>query len=119
MMESKLYVMTADAQPCGRNGATGEEYWRREIQEDERSLSIGRIVVYWEDGDDKRILYTNGEWLYAVDARTGELILSFGVDGRTNLKAGLGETADDRFVGSTSPGTVYNDLIIKIGRAHV
>lgn len=112
IIDGTLYAMTADAQPFALNAATGEKYWRREIPEDERSLSISRGVVYWEDGDDKRILYTNGEWLYAVDARTGELILSFGVDGRTNLKAGLGETADDRFVGSTSPGTVYNDLII-------
>src|SRR5690625_7696602 len=39
-------------------------------------------------------------------------MLSVWVDGRAKLKAGLGETADDRFVGSTSPGTVYNDLII-------
>src|SRR5690625_5703424 len=79
--------MTADAQPFALNAATGEEYWRREIPEDERSLSISRGVVYWEDGDDKRILYTNGEWLYAVDARTGELILSFGDRKSTRLNS--------------------------------
>src|SRR5690625_6495462 len=56
IIDGTLYAMTADAQPFALNAATGEEYWRREIPEDERSLSISRGVVYWEDGDDKRIL---------------------------------------------------------------
>ena len=64
------------------------------------------------EGKDKRILYTNGQWLLAVDAATGKPIASFGENGRTSLKAGLGETAANKMVISNTPGTVFEDLII-------
>src|SRR5258705_8017566 len=32
---------------------------------------VNRGVVYWANGGDKRILYTAGRYLYALDARTG------------------------------------------------
>ena len=40
-------------------------------------------VMYWESGDDKRILYTVGSFLYAVNAKNGKSILSFGNNGST------------------------------------
>lgn len=76
------------------------------------SYSTSRGVVYWEDGNDKRILYTSGPWLYALDASTGKPITSFGDSGRASLKSGLGPTSADKMVISNTPGTVYEDLII-------
>lgn len=111
IVNGTLYGMTASALPFAVNAATGEEYWRREAgSEDQTSTSRG--VVYWEDGKDQRILYTNGEWLYALEASTGKSIPSFGDKGRTSLKTGLGPTAKDKSVISNTPGTVYEDLII-------
>lgn len=111
MIDSTLYGMTATTQPFAINAATGEEYWRKEAAGQDE-LSTSRGLVYWEDGDDKRILYTSGEFLYAVTAETGEAVPSFGENGRTSLKAGLGDTANDKMVISNTPGTVYKDLII-------
>lgn len=111
IVNGTLYGMTASALPFAVNAATGEEYWQREAgSEDQTSTSRG--LVYWEDGDDQRILYTNGEWLYALEASTGKLVSSFGQNGRTSLKTGLGPTAKDKSVISNTPGTVYKDLII-------
>lgn len=62
------------------------------------------FVVYWEKGAGKRILYSQSEWLYAVDARTGEPITTFGDGGRISLKTGLGPTAADKMVLSNTPG---------------
>lgn len=107
-----LYGMTASTLPFALNAATGEEYWRKVAEEGDEQLSTSRGVVYWEDGDDQRILYTRGEWLYAVDAHSGEPVSYFGDNGKTNLKAGLGPTAVDKMVISNTPGTVYEDLII-------
>jgi quinoprotein glucose dehydrogenase len=112
IVEGVLYGMTASAQPFAVNAGTGEEYWRKEPDEGEDQLSTSRGLAYWEDGGDKRILYSSGEWLYAVDAATGEAIPSFGDNGKQSLKAGLGETAADKMVISNTPGTVYEDLII-------
>ena len=55
-----------------------------------RELHANRGVAYWEDGGDERILFTAGSWLWAIDARTGAPIRSFGRGGRVDLRTGLG-----------------------------
>src|SRR6185436_12175441 len=50
--------------------------------------------------------------LYALDADTGHAIPTFGNDGRIDLREGLGRAAETLSVSSTSPGVVYNDLLI-------
>jgi quinoprotein glucose dehydrogenase len=112
MVNGILYGMTAATQPFAINAATGKELWRRIDTAKNTGLSTSRGVTYWEKGKDKRILFTNGPWLYALDALTGKPVVSFGEKGRTSLKAGLGETATEKFVISNTPGTVYEDLII-------
>ncbi|MDQ6813509.1 MAG: PQQ-binding-like beta-propeller repeat protein [Bacteroidota bacterium] len=111
IVDGVLYGMTASTQPFAIDAATGEEKWRKNKEKD-NSLSSSRGLVYWQNGDDKRILYTKGPWLYALNATTGERILSFGDSGRASLKAGLGATAKDKMVISNTPGTVYDNLII-------
>lgn len=111
IVDGTLYGMTATTQPFAINAATGKEYWRKKSGEHDQ-FSTSRGLVYWEDGEDKRILYTNGSWLYAVEAATGQPTASFGEGGRTSLKAGLGASATNKMVISNTPGTVYEDLII-------
>ena len=99
----RLYAIRAD---------TGEKIWSFDPFHDGIGGGISRGVVYWEKGADKRILFTAGSHLYAQDALTGMPIKSFGDGGRVNLKAGLrGDTAT-MFVSPTSPGVVYQDLLI-------
>ncbi len=45
-----------------------------------------RGVAYWSDGDDERILVQRGTFLSALDAKTGALLTSFGVDGLVDLQ---------------------------------
>lgn len=111
IVDGVLYGMTAKTRPFALNAATGEEIWKGKGDKTD-GYSTSRGVSYWEDGNDKRILFTRGPWLYALDARTGEAITSFGDNGRVSLKAGLGETAKDKMVISNTPGTVYKDLIV-------
>jgi len=50
--------------------------------------------------------------LRALDARTGQPILSFGSGGRVDLKAGLDrDPTTIRLVQSTTPGRVFEDLL--------
>jgi quinoprotein glucose dehydrogenase len=109
-----LYGMTASTQPFAVNAITGERIWQRSDTTGGKanSLSTSRGVTYWENGTDQRILFTKGAWLYAVEASTGKPVLSFGEQGGTSLKAGLGPTAEEKSVLSNTPGTVYGDLII-------
>ncbi|MHA6247153.1 outer membrane protein assembly factor BamB family protein [Pontibacter sp. CAU 1760] len=111
IIDGVLFGMTARLQPFALDATTGKEIWRKESAGFD-NLSTSRGLVYWEKGKDKRILYTNGQWLFAVNATTGKPIATFGENGRTSLKAGLGETAANKMVISNTPGTVFEDLII-------
>jgi quinoprotein glucose dehydrogenase len=106
-----LFGMTANTQPFALDAATGREIWRRPMEESS-SRFVSRGLVYWESGEERRILFTNDSWLYALDARTGELIPSFGEQGRTSLRTGLGASSQQKRAVSTTPGTVFEDLII-------
>ena len=111
VVDTLLFGVTAALKAIALNAATGEEIWRFG-DSDKQWHSTSRGVAYWENGDDKRILYTAGEHLYALNALTGELIPSFGDSGKVDLHNGLPEHANEKFVVSNTPGTIYNDLIV-------
>lgn len=74
------------------DAATGELLWMHSENEGERGAAAprplsGRGLAYWSDGVSARILYTTpGYRLVALDAKTGELVKSFGVNGMVDLK---------------------------------
>ena len=106
-------VVAADAR-------TGETLWTFRIDEGERGNSAprvnsGRGVAYWENGDDKRIIFiTPAFQLLALDARTGQLISSFGNNGKVDLKLDIDRKLDPVTapLGSSSPPIIVNDVIV-------
>lgn len=111
IIEGVLYGMTATTRPFAVDAATGKEIWRLPT-EDHDQFSTSRGLSYWADGNDKRIYYTKGEWLYALHAKDGTSVKSFGEGGKVSLKLGLGENVDQKMVISNAPGTIYKELII-------
>lgn len=111
IIDTIMYGVTSRLRAIALHAGTGKELWKFGD-----SLKLGgstsRGVSYWEKGDDKRILYTAGAHLFALNAITGQIIESFGDNGRVNLNSGLGENAKDKFVISNTPGTVYKDIIV-------
>ncbi|WP_299547514.1 pyrroloquinoline quinone-dependent dehydrogenase [Seonamhaeicola sp.] len=111
VIDTMLYGVTSRLRAIALHAETGAEIWRYGD-----SLKLGgstsRGVSYWEKGDDKRILYTAGAHLFALNALTGVPVESFGDHGKVNLNMGLGEQAKDKFVISNTPGTVYKDIIV-------
>ena len=112
VVNGKLYALTASLEVFCLDAATGNQIWRFAESKDSKWYSTGRGVSYWEDGNDKRILFTQGNFLYALNAISGEPIKSFGENGKVSLSAGLGNTAKDKFVISSTPGTIFEDKII-------
>jgi len=111
VVDSILYGVTAALRAVALNAATGRELWRFG---DSLQVfhSTSRGVSYWENNNDKRIFFTRGSQLWALDAITGKPIPSFGNSGAVDLRSGLPKIAKDKFVISNTPGTVFNDLII-------
>lgn len=112
---SVLYGSSPGLKIFALNAATGTEIWSFDPFADgaeQPPMGTNRGVTYWTDGRDARILATAGTDLFALDARTGALIPSFGHNGRVDLRKGLDRDADNLFVISTTPGAIYNDLLI-------
>ncbi|RAI95312.1 outer membrane protein assembly factor BamB family protein [Algoriphagus yeomjeoni] len=111
-----LYGSTPTLNVFAVNAETGAEVWRFDpfqILGGENSWAgTNRGVSYWEDGDDKRILFGAGNWLMAVDAETGEPIPSFGDQGKVDLRKGLDTEREDFLIVANAPGVVYGDLLI-------
>ena len=48
-----------------------------------------RGVAYWQEGEDRRILTVRGNYLFALDARSGKVSPNFGDGGKVDLRVGL------------------------------
>lgn len=111
-----LYGSTPGLNIFALSAGTGEEIWRFdpfEILGGENSWAgTNRGVSYWESGDEKRILFGAGNWLMAIDALTGEPDLTFGNNGKVDLRKGLTENRDDFLIVANAPGVVFEDLLI-------
>jgi len=110
MVNGVVYGVTAALKAFALDATTGKELW---LYIDSGSApNTSRGVAYWEEGNDKRIFYTVRDNLVALNAIDGKLIPTFGDKGRVNLHIGLPDIAKDKMVKSTTPGTVYKNLII-------
>ncbi len=104
-----LYATTPQMKLVALDAGSGQELWSYTPAE---ANGINRGLAYWADGDDRRILYGNGHWLNAIDARTGRLIEGFGNHGRVDLADGLGRDVRGLAIQANTPGVVYRNLII-------
>ncbi len=84
---------TAQNRIVALNGATGEELWVHNAAEGTGGYS-GRGLAYWPGEGDMgpRLLVTQGTFLVAIDAASGELVGSFGDGGRADMVIGYGGT---------------------------
>lgn len=112
IVDGVLYAPTASIQVVALDAATGKQLWRFSDPRHPAWSNNCRGVTYWADGDDKRILFSGGPWLYALNAKTGQMIESFGEGGRVSLRLGLPEGAQNKSISSNTPGTIYKDLIV-------
>ncbi len=109
VIDGVVYATTPSLKLVALDAKTGAELWRFAPASPN---GVNRGLAWWQDGDDRRILFGNGQWLHAVDAKTGKLIASFGDRGRVDLSQGLGRDITGLALQANTPGVVYRDLII-------
>jgi quinoprotein glucose dehydrogenase len=115
VVDGVLYGTSAQLKVFALNAATGEHLWTFDPFQagaQQHALGVNRGVTYWASGDDRRILASAGQKLYALNARTGRPIPTFGANGCVDLRDGLGRDVTGLYVLSTTPGAIYKDLLI-------
>ncbi|MGH9160642.1 MAG: PQQ-binding-like beta-propeller repeat protein, partial [Vicinamibacteraceae bacterium] len=117
VVDGMLYATSPQLNAFALDAATGRELWRfdpfAQAAQGSEALGVNRGVVYWSDGRrDRRIFLSAGQFLYALDARTGRPVPGFGAAGRVDLTSGLGRDVSGLTVLSNTPGAIYEDLLI-------
>jgi quinoprotein glucose dehydrogenase len=109
-----MYVMARKTSIVALDAATGKELWVYRSKY-APAWEMHRGINFWqsEDGSEQRLLIPIAGHLEAIDARTGQLITTFGTDGRVDLMEGLGRDFKTiTQIQSATPGVVYGDLLI-------
>lgn len=115
IIDGVLFGTSPNLKVFALDASSGQEIWSFDPFGDENeqpSFHVNRGVSYWEGDETARILFSAGSFLYAVDAGEGTLLENFGEAGRVSLKEGFDEKYQDYYSVATSPGVVYQDLII-------
>ncbi|MEO6730963.1 MAG: PQQ-binding-like beta-propeller repeat protein [Ferruginibacter sp.] len=118
IVDSILYGCTPMQKIFAADAATGKQQWVFDPFDSAVSntsffvMNNTRGITCWKGEKEKRLFFTAGSYLHALDAATGKLIKSFGDSGKIDLHEGLGRDVKNLFITYTSPGIVYKDFII-------
>ncbi|WP_020568178.1 outer membrane protein assembly factor BamB family protein [Neolewinella persica] len=121
VVDGSLYGVTPQMRLFAAEAATGMEKWVFDPQDvalDENgsrfkhNMINARGLAHWKGDGGTRLFFTAGSLTYAIDAADGAIITSFGNGGHIDLHKGLGRNVDDDFIVSTSPGIVYQDVLV-------
>ncbi len=121
IIDGILYSTTPLKKAFALKADTGELLWMFDPFEGEepRSRGVNRGFATWSDDEgNRRLFYVAGHRLWALDAATGKPAEEFGDNGSLNFAVGLDRDALDIRVTATSPGVVYNDLLIHGSRVY-
>ena len=91
-----MYVTTTSLKAVALNAATGREIWSFDPARHNNGNVVrlrNRGLVYWKGAEGERIFHFVRDRAYAVDARTGELISSFGSESSSGNHTGQNERA--------------------------
>jgi quinoprotein glucose dehydrogenase len=108
IVEGLMIAPTVGDFIVGVDAVTGEERWRfkpeivgrKRLQDN----AARRGLAYWPGNATQpaRVFFTCGDWLYALDPKTGKLIAPFGENGRAAVPAG----------GTVAPAIFKNVVIV-------
>jgi quinoprotein glucose dehydrogenase len=115
VLDGVLYATTPRLRVIALDAATGKLLWDFDPHRGQRITvkQRNRGLTFWGEGDERRLFVGIDKYLYALNAKTGQPISSFGNGGRIDLLEGLGDAATGLTIQATSPGVVYKDLLIQ------
>ncbi|MCB1123310.1 MAG: PQQ-binding-like beta-propeller repeat protein, partial [Verrucomicrobiae bacterium] len=113
VVDGIVYTASPRSRIFALDGATGEALWNFDPDQIHADLADRdqRGLMFWQDGEKKYLLTMKGSYLYTLDAKTGELVKTFGQGGWIHLGEQL-DVEDTPNVYLNTPGYIYRDMII-------
>ncbi len=111
-----VYGISPSQKVFALDAATGKLKWK--FDSGVVGTQPDRGLTYWASPDNKdhRIIVGVMNFVYELDAETGQPVPNFGTQGRIDLREGLGRDVATGFIALTSPAVVYKDIFIVGGR---
>src|SRR5262249_35432812 len=110
VVDGVLYATTPKLRVLALDAATGRELWSFDPNEGQpvtRRFRNRGVTVHRD-----RVFFTWRSYLIALDKGTCKPLQSFGDNGRIDLRQGLGRPAEGLNVTASSPGAIFEDMLI-------
>jgi len=110
VVDNVAYLTTPKMRVVALRAASGRKVWSYDpnpASARPRRVRNRGVTVYQD-----RVFFTNAHELIALDRKTGKPIASFGDNGRVDLRQGLGRPAESLSVSASSPGVIFEDMIV-------
>jgi quinoprotein glucose dehydrogenase len=109
VVDGVMYAPSGGGSIAAVDAASGKELWRYRPQEQTPRLQdtvARRGLLYWpgDEVNPPRLIFGAGDWILALDPRTGKPLDSFGQGGRTRIPAG-----------TTAVGAVFRHMLVVPG----
>ena len=82
-----MYLTSPSLKVFALEAATGQKIW--EFVAPTGRAGVNRGFAYWEHGAERRLFFSAGPFLYALDPATGRPVAGFGQDGAIDMRDGL------------------------------
>jgi quinoprotein glucose dehydrogenase len=110
VVDGMLYATTPKMRVIALDAVTGREIWSFDPSGGNgptRRFRHRGVTVYQD-----RLFVTYRNFLFALDRKSGKPLQSFGDNGRIDLRNGLGRPPETMTVSASSPGVVFEDMLI-------
>lgn len=116
-----MYVTTPSLKAVALDAATGKEIWTFDPARHNNGTVVrlrNRGLVHWKGAEGERIFHFVRDRVYAIDAKSGAHISTFGKAGFIDLRQDLGVDPASAVIEMTSPGAVFKNFLIVASRVN-
>jgi glucose dehydrogenase len=116
-----MYVTTPSLKAVALNAATGRTIWTFDPARHNNGTVVrlrNRGLVHWKGTEGERIFHFVRDRVYAIDAKSGAHIPTFGKAGFIDLRQDLGVDPSSAVIEMTSPGAVFKNFLIVASRVN-
>ncbi|MEO7651208.1 MAG: PQQ-binding-like beta-propeller repeat protein, partial [Bryobacteraceae bacterium] len=116
VVDGIMYLVGASLVVQALDAATGKLLWSYAPAGADgggrRATGVSRGLTYWTDGKTARIFAPLQSRIWCVNAKTGQVIETFGENGSIDLQKNVDRDGKDLAIVSTTPGAIAGDVLI-------